>query len=375
MFKHYVARLDRTSSPGWPLCKEASTIGDWLYPGKTFDPDPARLSMLWNLVQTVFDGTYEHFFKVFIKPEAHKAEKAADRRWRLILASSLPVQIAWHMAVGHLERSFLKEQPFIPPSYAESFFAGSWKRFKESCLQKQINWATDKSAWDWNSPGWVYSACKELRIRLTAGGTEEWLRVLDWLYDDAYVSSKILLATGHVYKQSEPGLMKSGLVVTISDNSLGQDFVDMAAQLSVGERPCLKRVTGDDVLQVRPPDPLAYLKRLESFGCKVKQHATTLEFMGFDLNGEITPIYPHKHIWNISHQQDEFLEPVLDAYLRLYANVPSFQSFWRRVASELEISVKSPAFYRYFMNNPDAAVKLGPVRYVEGFLGSAGGCT
>lgn len=375
-FDKTLRKLDRTSSPGWPLCKQASTIGDWLYPGSSLEPDPMKAEQLWAMVRQVFEQEYEHFFKVFIKPEPHKEEKARTRRWRLIMASSLPVQIAWHMAMGHLEESFLKEQPFIPLAYGEPFFAGSWQRFKDSCTRTKITWATDKKAWDWNSPGWVYRACCELRKRLTrfdrTHDQDRWLSVVGWLYDDAYCNSKLLLATGHVYQQSTPGLMKSGLVPTISDNSLSQDLIDMAAQLSVGRLPCKKRVTGDDVIQEKPADPQAYILRVQSFGCKIKQAATKLEFMGFDMDNNLTPIYPQKHLWNFLHQKEEYLEQVVGAYLRIYANSPPHSKFWREVAERLNLRVMSPSFYSFFMNNPEAAMKLGPVRYREGLLGGAG---
>lgn len=353
-FEKWIRQLDRTSSPGWPLCRVATTIGKFLYPKETLDPDPSRVEMLWQMVQQVFRCEYDHVFKAFVKPEPHKKEKADERRWRLILASSLPIQIVWHMTMGHLERSFLEEQPLITMSYGEIFVGGSWQHFKMSCEQSGTTWATDKKAWDWNSPGWVYIVCRELRKRLTRGSTPEWERMVDWLYADAYQNSKVMLSTGHVYRQTESGLMKSGLVVTISDNSLGQDVVDHAAQLSVGQLPNVKKVTGDDVIQRKPADPEEYLARLQKFGCVVKQAEDKLEFMGFDLENQPKPIYPHKHLWNLERLNPEFLPGVLDSYCRLYANQPVFQVFFQKLARKLNVPLKSPAYYRYFMNNPNA---------------------
>lgn len=369
-FDRQLRKLDRTSSPGWPLSKEAGTIGKWLWPNDTFDPDPVRAEMLWYLVGQVFEGKYEHIFKVFVKPEPHKLEKAVEGRWRLILASSLPVQLAWHMTVGHLEKAFIEEQPYIPQAYAEVFFGGGWRRFAESCKDRRMTWATDKSAWDWNSPGWCYEACKQLRDRLTRGQTDKWRFVLEWLYRDAYVDSKVLLGTGHIYQQTRPGLMKSGLVVTISDNSLCQDLIDAAAQISVGRLPTRKRVTGDDVVQQKPPRSNEYLQRLQSFGCVVKSAEERLEFMGFDFSEGIKPIYPHKHIWNLLRQKDEFVPDVLDAYCRIHARNPQFLLFWFDVARRLGVRLKSPAYYKWFMDNPTALTgyKLGVPRFKDGGL-------
>lgn len=341
--------------------REATTIGDWLYPAKTLVPDPRRLESLWIQVKEVLSGDFDHLFKVFIKPEAHKVSKIQEGRWRIIAASALPVQVAWHMVVGHLERGFLESQPAIPSAYAESFFGGSWRRFRQFCVDKNLTWATDKSGWDWNSPGWVFEACCELRKRLTIGATPEWERALRLLYRDAYVDSRLLLSTGHIYKQDCPGLMKSGLVVTISDNSISQVLMDAAACLDRGERPSLLKATGDDLLQRKPRRVDDYLKRLSKFGCVVKHHKDSIEFMGFDMNDAIRPIYPHKHLWNVLHQKDEFLPDTLDAYCRIYAKCPDFQVFWQRLAQKLGVTVSSPQYYAYFMDNPEAmyGLKLG----------------
>lgn len=366
-FDRCVRSLDKTSSPGWPHCREAGTIGAWLYPGNTFEPDPAKRSMLLSQVMEVFNGEYDHIFKVFVKPEAHKPEKAAEGRWRLIIASSLPVQVAWAMTVGHLEESLLTNQPNIPPAYNTCFFGGGWRRFAERCRKTQINWATDKSAWDWNSPGWVYRIIQQLRVRLTANATEEWKACLGRLYDDAYFESKVMLATGHIYKQVGGGLMKSGLLVTLSDNSLGQVVEDALAQLSVGQLPTPMFATGDDVLQRKPHDTTAYLERLQRFGCKVKQSSDSLEFMGFDFTDQPMPLYPAKHIWNLLRQTEDKLESVLDAYCRMYAKQPEFQKFYQRVADYLGVRVRSPQYYEFFMDNPDALIShtAGKPRYVD----------
>nr|APG75826.1 hypothetical protein 2 [Hubei sobemo-like virus 40] len=353
-FDRYVKTLDRTSSPGWPLCKEANTNGKWLYPNDTLEPDPARAEMLWQMVQQVMAGEFDHIFKLFIKPEAHKKEKAEAKRWRLIMAAALPVQIAWKMTIGHLEEALLAEQPFIPPAYGEVFFGGGWRRFSENCRRKKITWATDKKSWDWNSPGWVYLACRDLRVSLTRNHTPKWLKVLFWLYADAYQHSKVLLSTGDVYEQLTAGLMKSGVPPTISDNSISQDLLSCAASLSVGEEPPPKKITGDDVLQKKPKEPDRYLERLQTFGCVVKEAVDKMEFMGFSFEKTIEPIYKSKHVWNVSHQQDENLEGVLDAYCRLYAHQPDFLEFWIGVGRRLGIVLKTPAFYRYFMDNPNA---------------------
>lgn len=355
-FVRVLAKLDRSSSPGWPLCRQSPTIGDWLYPAKTIDPDPTKAEMLWNMVQDVFRGTYHHVFKCFVKPEPHTPEKAEQGRWRLILASSLPVQVAWHMTIGHLEEAFVKEAATVPSAYAFCFFGGGWTRFNSERELNGLNWCADKSAWDWNSPGWVYDAIRRLRIRLTRGSSKNWRNVLDILYRDAYVDSRVHLSTGHVYKQTAPGLMKSGLVPTISDNSIAQVLLHVVACNRLRIPTGRIRATGDDTIQSRPQHVERYVETIQKLGCVVKTHFQGGEFMGVDLSDQMKPIYPHKHLWKIIRAPQEDRKTILDAYCRNYCHHPGWMSLWYGIAERLGINLYSVEYYQFFMDHPDGLV-------------------
>lgn len=347
-------RLDRQSSPGWPLCREASTIGAWLF-GDNLVPIPFKADLLWRMVQDVFDGNYDHHFKIFIKMEAHTKKKAEEGRWRLIMASSLPVQIAWHMAIGHLEQSLLEQSGRHPSAYGQVYTAGGWKQFLHRVRVKRLNWCIDKSAWDWNSPGWVYQVCRELRKRLTVNSNDEWEKILDWLYADAYENSKVILSSGDVYQQEIPGLMKSGLVCTISDNSFAQVAMHVAAELILRTGPTNIEATGDDTIQEEQKDPTAYLGTLQALGCIVKEAERGVHFMGFSITSAgIEPMYVGKHIANLKYQVDCYLAQTLEAYCCMYVHDVEMTKFWRAVASELEIPLASKAYFTYMMDNPAA---------------------
>lgn len=352
-FDMVLTQLDRQSSPGWPLMREASTIDKWLFLGNPF-PDPNRANALWSMVQDVFEGRYNHLYKVFIKAEPHPKAKADENRWRLIMMSSLPVQVAWHMTVGHLEDKFLQVY-YSPLMHGLVYFGGGWSRFRDYYRNKSLDWCADKSGWDWNSPGWVYHVCRELRKRLTRGATQRWERVLDLLYVDAYVNSRVILPDGTILEQMQPGLMKSGLVVTITDNGISQVGLHVLAEKKLGARRTMLVATGDDTFQQAPLDSGEYVRALQSVGCVVKEYGPGTDFMGFEISADgFRPKYIAKHLETLKLQKDEFLAETLEGYLRIYVHDEEKFSFYKYVASKLGYSMPSRAYFLYFANNPDA---------------------
>lgn len=352
-FNRVILELDRQSSPGWPLCKQAPTIGKWLYKDKIF-PDPIRSDCLWIMVQDVMAGKYDHHFKVFVKHEPHSRAKALEGRWRLIMASSLPVQVAWHMTIRHLEISFLRlyKQPLM---HGLVYFGGGWKTFRNFFLSNRLDWCADKSGWDWNSPLWVYKVCKELRKRLTNAATDEWSKVLDLLYEDAFEKSKVVLVDGTILQQELGGLMKSGLVSTISDNGIAQIALHVLAEYKCGLPRTKIVATGDDTFQQQPVDEEIYIAQLQRLGCIVKEYGKGQDFMGFEITtAGLFPKYLNKHLVNLSIQKEEFLSETIEGYLRIYAHSEVHFDFFRAVAQKLGLDLPSRSYFLYFLNHPGA---------------------
>lgn len=317
-------------------------------------PDPNRANLLWQMVLDVFAGRYQHVFKVFIKREPHTKAKASEGRWRMIMASSLPVQVAWHMTIGHQENKFLKTYK-NPLMHSLVYFGGGWKLFNRFSQQHGLEWCADKSGWDWNSPHWVYKLCKELRLRLENNATDEWVRVLDLLYSDSYEQSKVILSTGTVLQQEDPGLMKSGTVPTISDNGIAQVALHVLAERRLRAKPTMLVATGDDTFQQKPADPESYVYTLQRAGCIVKEYGEGRDFMGFEISSNgIRPKYLTKHLINLKMQRREFLAETLEGYLRIYAHCREHFDFFRNIAKRMGISVPSRQYFHYFMDNPEA---------------------
>jgi hypothetical protein len=349
-FEAAIGDLDLTSSPGLPYLKEAPTIGQWMGFDLVKGYDPMQVERLWLDVQTVIAGDFDHIFRVFVKDEPHTAKKAADGRWRLIIASSLAVQVVWRMCFRIQNQLLNSMASQIPSKHGIVFCYGGWRDFLADLERKGICYYRDITGWDVNSPGWVFQAIEQLRGRLARGVSHTWKDMVHSLYEDAYASSKMQLSNGTVYEQQFRGFMKSGLYNTITDNSLAMLFMHLVASRRSGLNPGHLYATGDDTLQSTMSDQ--YISSLERLGCKVKMVEKGKEFMGLSFDeGEPKPIYLRKNMYSIITKPREVVEQCLDAYLRLYAHSPAYV-VWEKMAEGLGINIHSREFYLFWYDSP-----------------------
>lgn len=344
--------LDLTSSPGYPYMKESSTIGKWLGADGLGNFDQAQVERLWFDVQRVMAGQYDHWFRAFIKDEPHKVAKAKQSRWRLIIASSLPVQMVWRM-LFRKQNDLLNKMPYeIPSKHGTVFCYGGWRRFVAHMNTHGLDYARDISAWDVNAPGWALKLVGEWRCRWP-GVTSSWIRMQKLLYADAFDNAKIVFSNGRVVQQQFSGFMKSGVFNTIADNSIAMVAMHVLACMRTGTSFGSLAVTGDDVLQSNYNDQ--YGESLEQLGCRIKEVMAKREFMGTDWSsGKPQPLYFQKHLYNVA-MKGPVLEEVLDAYCRLYCLAPQYE-FWEQLASELQVKVRSRSYYEFWYSSPLARV-------------------
>lgn len=352
VFENEIRELDKTSTPGWPYMKEKPTIGQWL----NWDPvhlvaDPMQLERLWYDMNLFISGHYEHQFRVFVKDEPHKQSKIEQKRWRLIMCASLPVQMAWRLALRH-QNDWLNNHPYeCPSAHGLVFCYGGWRRFRAHAKSQRLQYSRDISAWDLNAPGWIFRVIREFRKR--AGGPRAWLDLVDRLYDDAFVHPKLRFSNGLVLRQDFEGVMKSGLFVTIADNSLGMGGTHVLASLRSGTPIGNLWATGDDVLQSHISD--RYLDELLRAGCRVKEWEPRLVFMGTDFTSYPTPMYFQKHVVNFWVSSDN-LEERLDAYARLWCHHDDIFQFWRVLAKISGVTLRSKNYYQFWYDSPMAKI-------------------
>lgn len=347
-FRAQLLKLDFTSTPGLPYMREAPTIGKWLGWDGIQNFNEFQVMRLWHDVNLVLTNQYEHVFRAFVKDEPHKVAKVREHRWRLIMCASLPVQMLWRLALHH-QNSWLNDHPYECPSgHGLVFCYGGWRRFKAHCHSKSLRYSRDISSWDVNAPGWVFEVVREFRKR--AGGPASWLAAMDLLYADAFEKALIKFSNGVVVRQTYSGTMKSGLFVTISDNSLS--MIAMHCLACVRSRTSMGHIwaTGDDVLQSNYSEP--YEDSLAQLGCTIKEWETELVFMGTNFEREPEPLYFNKHIVNW-WSNEENMEERLDAYCRLYSYTPYYH-FWKILGQHQGIKVRSQSYYQFWYSSPFA---------------------
>lgn len=347
-FEKALRRLDMTSSPGFPYQKEAPTNGDWLK-WNGMECDRIQVMRLWFDVQLVLKDEWDSVIRVFVKQEPHKKKKIEEKRWRLIMASSLCVQMAWHMLFDYMNDLEIAKAYEIPSQQGIVLVAGGWKIFKKQWESKGYTCGLDKSAWDWTAPKWALDLDLEFRARMGRGTRmEDWMRIAVVLYRHMFEDPKIMTSDGRIYRQVVPGVMKSGCVSTISTNSHCQVFVHLVVCVEKGLpfHP-LPSCCGDDTLQheIHAQDIEVYKR----YGVQVKSTSDTLEFVGHEFRSSgPAPMYIMKHLKNLHYMKEDNLGQFLDSMARMYVHTPEY-AIWETIARKAGLPLPlSREAYKYW---------------------------
>lgn len=352
-FLTVVQELDKTSTPGIPYCYDSPTNGMWLR-WNGVEADPFRLAMLWHHVQAVFNDQWDLILRCFVKQEPHKKTKVDLGRWRLIMASPLPVQVAWHMLFDYQNDVEILNSINIPSQQGIVLCGGGWKQYSAAWRHLGIDTSIDQAAWDWTYSFWAMRLELEFRRRQCTGRfRDSWFDLASLLYERMYVNVKISLTDGSIWIQREPGLQKSGCVNTISSNSHGGPIYHIYAAILDGfpVHP-IPRVVGDDKLSrhnqmIRP-------ETLKRMGIMEKYALQGVEFVGhqFDEGSGPRPLYVQKHIMSLLYQSDENLRDAAESFVRMYTHSPLLP-FWREIARRLRAPLMSEWAYRYWYDYED----------------------
>lgn len=330
-FCRAVQRLERTSTPGYPYCTEGPTIGSYLgFNG--FEYDPYRLERLWFEVQRLLSGDFTGLlFNVFIKEEPHKISKIKEGRFRLIIGSPLPFQVLCHMLFDDFNDKQIEKAYEIPSQQGIILNGGGWRVYYNLWTSLGLSCGLDKKAWDWTVPGWKIRLALEFRKRMVYGRKyERWVYLAEKAYSALFDSPELILSDGSVYKQLFPGIMKSGCVNTISDNSVMQviDHILVCQDRGVSWSP-LPRAVGDDTLSC----PWQYTENSghDKYGAVVKS-VSGMEFVGMEFTERgPMPLYLEKHLYKTAYCTSDVLVQYLDAMLRMYS-YSSYYYLWEEIA-------------------------------------------
>lgn len=344
-FLRAVRKLDNSSTPGYPHCTEYPTIGEYLgFNGISYDD--FKLQRLWFQVQQILDGEPELLFNVFIKEEPHKISKIEEGRLRLIVGSPLHFQVFCHMLFDFQNDKIIEKAYDIPCQQGLILNSGGWRRYYDQWTSLGLNAGLDMRAWDWTVPLWKILLVMRLRTRLVYGArSERWVHQVEKAYRMLFECPALILSNGEVWRQLFGGIMKSGCVNTISDNSFAQliDHILVCQDVGVDYLP-LPRVVGDDKLQ--QIEQFISCEAYARYGGQVKSVTEGLEFVGLEFSSEgPQPLYYEKHVYKVAYSKSVLVD-YLDAMLRYYVYSPRFY-FWQNLAFKLGIGddMRSRAYY------------------------------
>lgn len=191
--------------------------------------------------------------------------------------------------------------------------------------------AVDKTLWDWTMPEWVislYVCVKRQQMVEGDDGLDDryWHLVWARLYYVLGPGARFRCPSGEEWQQQFWGLMKSGMFLTLSLNSMAQDAQHVLAWIRAfpDESVPLLWAMGDDTLirmSLTDDETTAYVEALESTGCSVKKIERSREFCGYMFNSadDVRPLYPEKHRFIIAHVNPSVEQDTLFAYELLYA--------------------------------------------------------
>lgn len=305
-------RLDWTSSPGYPYMRTAPTNGD-LFRVKNGVVDSGMLDFYWEVVKQQISERRSDPIRLFVKAEPIKLKKIELGRYRLISSVSVIDQIIDHMLFSEMNQAMIDDWLYVPPKIGWAPVNGGWR------LMPKGGWmALDKTAWDWTVQPWLLQVVLDLRHKLCRNPTSRWWDLAQWRYVQLFASPIFITSGGMMLKQRHPGIMKSGCVNTIADNSIMQVILHLRVSLEMDVTPGKIYTMGDDTLQEDVPRLDEYMERMSRYSI-VKQVVHNTEFAGNRFRGRVVePLYRGKHAFTLLHLNPKYITELADSYTLLY---------------------------------------------------------
>lgn len=309
-------KIDWNSSPGYPYLYTYQT-NRILFQVKDGVPSENRMNMVWEMVcQRIKEGDADPI-RLFVKPEPHTQKKMRNKAYRLISSISIVDQIIDHMLFDLMNDLAPDNWWNNPVKVGWSPLLGGWK-----VMPSRGYIATDKSSWDWTAAMWIIEMVFRLRKMLckTEGARFDlWVKLATWRFTKLFHDFDFVTSEGIILHALFSGIMKSGCVNTLLDNSLMQFILHVRVSLELGEEPEDIMAMGDDVVMKFISYFKKYLELMNQY-CIIKEVVHRTEFAGhrFEGGGRVEPLYVGKHAYQLLHISEKLKREVADSYALLY---------------------------------------------------------
>lgn len=330
-FLRMVMKLEWTSSPGYPYLLNYPTNAD-MFQVVDGIPSKDRVRIFYDIVMDKIKNRQADEIRIFIKPEPLKRKKIQQKRFRLISSVSVLDQLIDLMLFDEMNQAMIGHWPDIPAKPGWSPLSYGWSHIPRGWL------TSDKTGWDWTVQSWLIELCLWLRIHLCRNINTLWRDLAKWRYHSLFSDARFVLSMGVILKQLFQGVMKSGCVNTISDNSIMQVFLHARVCLELGLPITDTYVMGDDVLQDKgtwtDEQINLYQSHLRKY-CRLKVMQRKSEFAGFEFKGTVVePSYSAKHAFQVLHAAEAVSEDIARSYALLYHR-SEHREWWRAVVGHL----------------------------------------
>lgn len=330
-FERVVRELvEVNSSPGYPHCLQHTSNKTFFGFDETGEPSEARMDYVWILVCEHVSKRYADPIRLFIKPEPHTLKKIYERRFRLISSVSVVDAIIDHMLFGEMNKKMVENYYKISAKVGWSQYNMGWTRIPLS------GQSSDKSGWDWTVKSWLIAFMFQLRLALCENPTADWYSLAEFRYYMLFGSPLFVTSGGFIFKQTQPGVMKSGCVNTIADNSLMQEVLDLRVCFEVEEQPGWLMSMGDDVYQKKRSD--RYWEAISKY-CILKTKSDTPDFAGCLFKPTLVePLYHGKHCYRLLHVPDKDAQDTALSYCLFYHKSEKKDQI-RKILSDLNVQL------------------------------------
>lgn len=296
--------VDLRSSPGFPYMRLGRTNEDVLGLHRSLVVDlvvhrlmilqefPAEFIRSLSSDALVSCGFCDPI-RVFVKNELHSREKVAQGRMRLIMSVSLVDQLVERVINSAQNKLEILSWQHIPSKPGMGLDDESLASLERQIKSMKNPLSSDVSGFDWSvSQEWLDFDAR-VRQQLTCEPFDLHLK-RSWCLGN----SLLVFSDGVVWKQTLPGVQKSGSYNTSSTNSRIRAALarEVAARVD-GVGACI--AMGDDAVEDSAIQELApiYLE----YGFRLKEVSRDIEFCAyaFNLKGGFEPVRWHKMLANL----------------------------------------------------------------------------
>lgn len=340
-FKVAVSELHMSSTPGHcELSKYGSTNKEIFKVSEDGTMDEQRYQIVRAIVykrfMEVINSPTADPIKLFIKMEPHKTEKIETNRFRLISSVSLIdglVDRLLYMVFAHKVTANFQNTGIL---IGYNPTKGGHRFFNQSFSNKRPKLMLDQKAFDWTYKPWMAVVFYNLLLDLNVTPTPWWESAVQNRMHSLFESPEFIFSDGFKIQQPVRGVMKSGMYMTIIQNSIAILSLHYLSLMRSGisyNEPIF--VVGDDSILYPPSNVEAYLSAMKTCGVlpKVKEEMIA-DFAGFQYNGiNFKPEYLQKHLFSLMHlSRDPIVAGMtLRSYLIIYTYVPEMLAYLRRL--------------------------------------------